>query len=177
MKFHYRTITNYRELPPKWRIVDEKKDFRRPADRYLDGVDRSLGEAQSRVSYGAGSDVVSLVFRNQMIGHEISSRQLAYVVEERRALMKRHLDEIDRRLDELRERKPFRRQGPFWIDDASLTDVERQTLMLEFQKRALELDLWRDTHELRTNLVKERQERESTHRRIGFLAGGGYGGT
>jgi hypothetical protein len=176
MKFHYRTIMSYRELPPKWRIVEEEKDYRSPTDRYLDGVDESLRDAQSRVRYGSANDVVSLVFGNQAAAAEVSSRQLANVLEERRELTKRHLDEISWRRDELIERKPFRRQGPFWIDDASLTDVERQILMLEFQKRALELELWRDTHELRTSLVKERQEHEATRRRIGYLAGGDLGG-
>jgi hypothetical protein len=176
MKIHYRTITSYRELPPRWRIVEEEKDYRSPTDRYLGRVDKSLQEAQSRISYGAGNDVLSLVFGNQAMAHEVTSRQLANVIEERRALTQSHLRDIQWRLDELKERKPFRRQGPFSQDDASLTDVEKGILTLEFQKRALELDLWRDTHELRTNLVNERRERETTRRRIGYVAGGDLGG-
>ncbi len=176
MKFHYRTVTEIRDLPPRWNIVEEEKDYRSPTDRYLDRVDKSLQEAQSRVIYGNANDVVSLVFGNQAMTHEVTSRQLAHVIEERRAMTQRHLNEVQWRLDELLERKPFRRQGPVFPDDASLTDVERQIFMLEFQKRALELDLWRDTQEPRTNLVNERRERETTRRRIGYLAGGDLGG-
>jgi hypothetical protein len=176
MRFHYRTVTEIRELPPRWRIVEEERDYRSPTDRYLDRVDKSLQEAQSRVSNGTANDVVSLVFGNQAISHEVTSGHLAFLVAERRALTERHLNEVQWRLDELFERKPFRRQGPVFPDDASLTDVERQILMLEFQKRALELDLFRDTQELRTSLVNERRDRETTRRRIGYLAGRAYGG-
>lgn len=167
MKFHYRTVTEIRDLPPRWNIVEEEKYYRSPTDRYLDRVDKSLQEAQSRVIYGNANDVVSLVFGNQAMTHEVTSRQLAHVIEERRTITQRHLNEVQRRLDELLERKPFRRQGPVFPDDASLTDVERQILMLEFQKRDLEVNLWRDTQELRTSLVSERRECETTRRRIG----------
>lgn len=176
MRFHYRTVTELRDLPPRWRIIGEEKDYRSSTDRYLAKVDKSLQEAQSQSSYGGANDIVALVFGNQAMTHEVTSRQLAHIIEERRAMTQRHLKEVQWRLDELLERKPFRRQGPVFPDDASLTDVERQILMLEFQKRALELDLWRDTQEPRTNLVNERRERETTRRRIGYLAGGELGG-
>lgn len=175
MRFHYRTISGYRELPPRCKIVAEERDYRSPTDRYLDQVDASLQEARDRVPAGATGDIVSLVFGNQSITHELTSRQLAHLIEERRGITQRHLRDVEARLDELRERKPFRRQGPFFPDDATLTEVERQILNLEMQKRALELDLWRDTHELRTNLVNERREQETARRRISYLAGGNYG--
>lgn len=178
MKFHYRTISGYRELPPKWRILAEERDYRSPTDRYLDQIDASLREARDRVPAGGtgeAGDIVSLVFGNQSITHELTSRQLAHLIEERRAITQRHLRDVQSRLEELRERKPFRRQGPFFPDDATLTEVERQILNLEMQKRTLELDLWRDTHELRTNLVNERREQETARRRISYLAGGSYG--
>ena len=58
----------------------------------------------------------------------------------------------------------------------SVSEVERQILNLEWQKRALELALWKDTHELRSNLVEERREQDSTRRRIDYLVGGEYAG-
>lgn len=178
MKIGYRTIanTNYRVLPPKWKIIEEK-DYRSPTQRYLDGVDSAMREARAHLPYAGANDVVALVFGNQAFTHELASRHLAHLVEERRALTRRHLRDVQWRLDELLERKPLRRPGLGGYDDASLTDVEREILNLEFQKRALEKDLWRETQELRTNLVQERREQETTRRRISHLAGGSYGGT
>ena len=176
MKFHYRTISSYRELPPRWRIVGEDAgaEYRNPTNRYLAQVDKSLQEARSYVP-STGSDIASLVFLNQAMAHEVTSRQLAYLIQERRALTQRHLRDVQWRLDELLERKPFRPQGPGFHDDASLTEVERQILALEWQKRALELALWKDTQELRASLVKERSDRETTRHRISYLAGKDYG--
>ena len=172
MAYHHRIITTYRELPPKWRIIGEEPDPRSPTDRYLDRVDTFLRAAQARAGPGDRNDLVSFVFGNQDLEHELASRQLAYVVEERRALTQRHLRDVQWRLDELAERRPLRSRALGAYDDASLTEVERQIHQLEREKRALELDLWRDTHELRTELVKERQEREATRRRMDYLAGG-----
>ena len=177
MAYHHRTITSYRELPPKWRIIGEEPDPRSQTDRYLDRVDTFLREAQARAGHADRNDLVSFVFGNQDLEHELASRQLAYVVEERRTLTQRHLRDVQWRLDELAERKPLRSRALGAYDDAALTEVERQIHQLEREKRALELDLWRDTHELRTELVKERQERESTRRRMGYLAGGPDGRT
>lgn len=177
-KIHYQTVSGYRELPPKWRIVAEERDYRSPTDRYLAQVDASLHEARGRVQVGAGGetgDIVSMVFGNQAAAHELTSRQLANLIEERRAITQRHLRDVDARLDELRERKPFRRQGPFFPDDASLTEVERQILSLEMQRRTIALELWRDTQELRTSLVDARREQDSASRRIRYLTGDNYG--
>lgn len=174
-KFHYQTVSGYRELPPKWKIVAEERDYRSPADRYLDQIDASMREARGRVLTGGADDVVSLVFGNQATAAELTSRQLANLIEERRAITQRHLRDVDARLDELRERKPFRRQGPFFPDDASLTEVERQILNLELQRRAAELDLFRDTHELRSTLVDARREQDAVGRRMRYLTGGSVG--
>jgi hypothetical protein len=170
MRFHYRTISSYRILPPRWKYVNEDQDCRSPTDRYLAQVDRGLQAARAHVP-SSGTDIASLVFANQLLGHEASSRQAAHLIEERRALTEKQLRDVQWRIDELWERKPFRPRGPGFHDDASLTEVERQILNLEWQKRALELALWRDTQELRANLVKERSEREATRRRISYLVG------
>ena len=176
MRFHYRTITGYRTLPPRRRIVEEEKDYRSPTDRYLSQVDKALQEAKPQMPYQGENDIASLVFLNQLMEPEVNSRQSAYLIQERRSMTERHLKDVQWRLDEMLERKPLRLRGPGFHDDKSLTEVERQILNLEMQKRALELALWRDTHELRTNLMKERTERETTRHRIGYLAGGGDGG-
>lgn len=175
MKYQLRAIKSYRVLPPRWRIMSEQSDPRSSTDRYLDRVDTFLRSAQARVEPAGADDLVSFVFGSQDLEHDLASRQLAYVVEERRALTQRHLRDVQWRLDELMERRPLRSRALGAYDDASLTEVERQIHQLEREKRALELDLWRDTHELRTELMKERQEREATRRRMGYLAGGHIG--
>ena len=177
MRIGYRTITSYRILPAKWKIVEEEPEYGSPADRYLRRVDESLRDAHRPLPYRNPDDIVSLVFANQSLKHDLTSRQLAEVIEERRALNETHLRDVKWRLDELLDRKPLRRRGPGFHDDHSLTEVERQILDLEKQKRALALTLWRDTHELRASLVEERRERYATNRRIEYLGGGDDGGS
>jgi hypothetical protein len=172
MKWHYRTISTYREIPPKWKIGGEDDDKRSPAERYLAVVDRSLEAARDRLPHAAAGDIASLVFSNQALGHEIRSRQQANTIEQRRELAARHLRDMQWRLDQLWERKPLRPRGPGFYDDHTLTEVERQILDLEKQKRALELALWKDTHELGAELVEERSEQAVTQRRFRYLAGG-----
>ena len=176
MKLHYRTISSYRELEPRRKEVRNPDDDLNPTDRYLNQVDKFVQEAQSRITQGSAYDIASMVFANQALAHDLSSRQLAGLIEERRALSERHVRDIQWRLDELMERRPFRPEGPGFVDDHSLTEVERQIHSLEWQKRALEVLLWRQTQELRTALVDERREQETTRRRISYLAGGSYGG-
>ncbi len=179
MKFHYRTITDVRSVPPLWRIVDKENQYGSPTDRHLHEVDALLQAARESVSYGGPDDIVGEVFANQMAGSEVTSRSLAGLIEERRDLTKHHLDDTKRRVEALRERVPLRPRGPGFYDDATLTPVEREIFDLEKQERALEMALWRDTQELRTTLVEQRRDRHALERRIGYLAGPtdyGWGG-
>ncbi|MBP7936870.1 MAG: hypothetical protein KA354_19690 [Phycisphaerae bacterium] len=175
-RFHYQTISSYRILPPKVRIIEDEDSRRTPVERYLDHVDQFLARSRPHTMYGGPGDPVSWVFGNQMASHEVSARHFAELVEERRALTQRHLRDIQWRLDELWERRPLRRRGPFMYDDGELNDVEREILELEKEKRALQINLWRDTQELRSTLVTERREADNTRRRIDYLAGGSSAG-
>jgi len=176
MKLHYRTITGYREIEPSIKEVINPDDDLNPTDRYLNHVDKFVQDAQSRIRYTNPDDIASMVFANQAMGHELTSRQQAELIQERRGLTEKHLKDVQWRLDELMERRPFRPSGPGFYDDHTLTEVERQIMNLEWQKRALELILWRDTRELRSDLIETRRDREATRRRISYLAGGDYGG-
>jgi hypothetical protein len=173
-RFHYQTISSYRVLPPRWRIIEDPEAQLSPVDRYLKRIDEALLQARPRPADGDPSDPVSWVFADQIMTHEVNTRQLAHLIEERRALNTRHLDDVRWRLDELMERKPLRRRDGFTVDTGELNDVERAILDLEKQKRALELALWKDTQELRAALVNERREADSTRRRVSYL-GGNYG--
>ena len=172
-KLHYRTISSYRELPPRIREIYSESERLDPTTRYLADLDRFVQQATPRTSYAAG-DIVSQVFVNRSLGHELSSHQLAELIQERRALNEKHLAGVQWRLNEMLVRKPLRTAARASSDDFSLTEVERQILELEKQKRTLELNLWRDTHELRVTLMDERKEQESMRRRLGYFAGGEY---
>jgi hypothetical protein len=176
-RFHYQTISSYRVLPPKWRIIEPEVSKLSPVERYLQQVDQALADARPKPSYQDPDDLVSWVFADQIMTHEVSTRQLAHLIEERRALNQRHLDDVQWRLDGLMERRPLRLRNAFTVDDGELNDVERSILDLEKQKRFLELALWRDTQELRTALVDARREGALTRRRVTYLGGGNYGGT
>lgn len=174
-RLHYQTISSYRVLPPRWRIVEEEAYKTPPPERYLQQVDELLASTREATRPGDGEDLVSWVFANQAMTHEVSTRQLAGLIEERRALTQRHLEDVRWRLDELVERRPLRRRGPFAVDDGEVNSIEREILNLEKEQRLLELSLWRDTQELRGELVKQRQEAEQTRRRIGYMSGDGDG--
>jgi len=176
-RLHYQTISNYQVLPPKWRIVEPEDSHLSPVDRYLKQVDQALSDSRPKHEYQDPDDLVSWVFADQIMAHEVSTRQLAHLIEERRALTKRHLADVQWRLDELMERRPLRIRNAFTVDDGELNDVERGILDLEKQKRSLELALWRDTQELRSTLITERREAELTRRRVSYLGGGGYDGS
>lgn len=176
-RFHYQTISSYRVLPPKWRIIEPEDSHLSPVDRYLKQVDQALSDSRPKQSYQDADDLVSWVFADQIMAHEVSSKQLAHLIEERRALTRKHLADVQWRLDELMERRPLRRRTAFTVDDGELNDVERGILDLEKQKRFLELALWRDTQELRSTLVDARREGELTRRRVTYLSGGSYGGS
>lgn len=175
IRFHYSTISSYRELPPRWSLVPREGDGVHSADDYLQQVDQLLQDTRTRVSAPAtayGSDLVATIFSNQAATHEVSSRHSATLIDERRALARRHLSDIQWRLDALLERRPLRR--PYAISvpqqEKLANDLERQILDLEKQKRDVQVTLWRDTLELRQALLEERGEYADTRRRMAYLS-------
>lgn len=171
-KYHHRTISSYRELPP--RIIYSESYEEKASKEYAELIGSGAPSLQP-TSYGTdANDIVSLVFANRVYTHATGCRDLARLVMERRELHKKHLADVKWRLDELLERKPWRR-GSSIHEDVDVTDVERQILDLEKQKRALEVALWRDTQELRTTLSEKRTELDALNRRMGYLVGGNDG--
>lgn len=165
------TITSYRELPPRMCIIYSEDYGKDPIDRYLNELDQTLKQAD-RYARADPADLVSLVFANRATQHELTSRQAASLIHERTELARRHLADIQWRLDELMERRPLRRPyGASLPRDRSEIDLERQILDLEKQKREVQVTLWRDTLDLRKELVAERGEYQATRRRMDFLGG------
>jgi hypothetical protein len=182
IRLHYSTISSYRELPPRWRYVEDRRDKNDP-ELYLGQMDQLLYKAQAKATpawpgHGYSADLVSMVFANQTVAHEIGSRHLADLIAERRQLADKHLRDLQWRLDALLERRPLR--APHLSisrqQEKLGNELERQVLDLERQKRDIQITLWRDTLELRRALLTERQENAETQRRMAYLApGSGYG--
>lgn len=138
-------------------------------ESYLRAVDSELERA--RAGLPAGGDVVALVFANQLMARELTSRQLAALIQERRELGRRQLEDLELRLVEAQERRPVALRYPIGGEDRARMDADRQIQELERQRRALELALWKDTLELRRVLLDERRERDATARRLTYLSG------
>jgi len=166
-------ITSYRPLPPKWQIIYPRDCANSSAERYLQELDVSLESGQSKLVPEITGDIVSLVFANQLLSRQSTSYQLASLIHERRGLAQKHLSDLQWRLDALLARRPLRRgYGGIPAQQEKLSsDLERQILDLERQKREVQLNLWRDTLELRQSVVSERQEYGETRRRMHYLAG------
>ncbi|NQV80119.1 MAG: hypothetical protein HQ495_06160 [Alphaproteobacteria bacterium] len=175
MQYPHQTITSYRTLPPRWKYVNDEF-YSRPADRHLAEIDVILLDAQARVTTNRGTygtDLVSMVFANQAVTHEVGSQHLAHLIHERKALAEKHLTDIQWRLDALLERRPLRHRYSIASpqQERLANEMERQILDLEKQKRDVHLTLWRDTLELRQSLLTERQEYRETRRRMAYLSG------
>jgi len=177
IRLHYRTIGSYRELPPRWRYVEDRRDKNDP-ELYLGQMDQLLYDAQAKIMPGwpspgeRSSDLVSMVFANQTVAREIGSRHLADLIAERRQLADKHLRDLQWRLDALLERRPL--HAPHLSiapqQEKLANELERQILDLERQKRDVQVTLWRDTLELRRALLTERQENSETQKRMAYLA-------
>ncbi len=175
-------IQTYTALPPKWRVIYSEDYSKPPAERYLGKIDTELRQTQQAVAgNAAATDLVSLVFTNQALTHAFKSKHMAQLLTERKTLAQKHLADVQWRLEELLEKRPLRLPysaiGSGTSRDRTEQEVQRQILDLERQKRDIELMLWRDTLELRREVVDERREYKATRDRISFLTGGDHAGS
>jgi len=175
MRINYRPVKEIRVLPPRIRIIEPELENTTPAERYLSAMDQAISAAHPIPLYGALGDIAATVFGNQQAQQETKTRHLAELIYERLALGKRQMQDVDQSIEQLRRLIPLRPCGPGHYVDGTLNEAERRILDLERQKRALELTLWRDTVELRTNVLTERVEQHALRRRLALLGGGSYG--
>ena len=183
MTIHYRIVKQPYEAYSTSRSYDISDRVEDPykncsTAQYLQDMDNLLDKAHASLADGAANDLVSLVFANQAATHELSSRQLAELIRERRVMAGRHLEDIKFRLEEMQSAKPIRLPHAANAHQIAQrwNQVQKQIADLERQKHDLQLSLWRDTLELRTKLLEERREYQATQRRQGFLTGEQYGG-
>ena len=171
---HYRNVKFIRVLEPRVRLV-EPEPRKEPAAQYLDTLDRGIAAAQPAARYDFLGGIAATVMGNQQATQEAKTRHLATLIEERLALGRRQVQDINDEIELLRSKIPLRPRSPGQYPDGTVSEAERRIFDLERQKRALELTLWRDTVELRTNVLTERVEQHAMQRRLGFLMGGSLG--
>lgn len=140
--------------------------------RYVGKLDESLRTLGTASMYAGGTDLLSLVFSNQAIARDVSSRQLAELITERQALARKHLEDLYEKIEEVSSRRPLPLRYAVNAKDREqqLNQLERQLADMEKQKREVQVSLWRDTLELRQSLLTERREYAETRRRMSYLS-------
>jgi len=172
-KHQFKRPISYRVLPPRWRIVEPEEPSRQSPEQYLQRFDRDANTAYSENAegYSTSDDLVSFVFGNQLRDHAANSHAQARLIVDRLRLTRQHLADVQWRLDQIAERKPISVPG-----DGKLSDVEKQIIDLEKQKRQIQLNEWRDLLDLRKAVAEERRAYHNVTARMNYLAGGYDGG-
>ena len=176
-QYNYATLGRYHQYKVSWRYLPRENYLYsnpNPADRYLKEVDKLL-ERTLRPYTGSSDDLVSVVFANQAAKHQLSSYQLAGLIQERREMAGRHKKDIGSRLMDMFEARSITRMLNPADGGRRVSGIERQIVDLERQEHDVELGLWKDTLELRSTLLNERGDYQATRRRINLLSGGDYG--
>jgi hypothetical protein len=158
----------YTELPPRIRLIYSEEESKPPVQRYLEKLDGAL--EVSSPSSAVGQDLLSLVFAQQTRTQQIASRQLAHLLTERTGLAQRHTQQLNEWIEQLASFRPPR--NTYWarrMPDKQQLDLEKQIQDLERQKRDIEVNLWRDSLELRRELVTQRQAYHQTNSRRAIL--------
>jgi len=163
------TEIRYTELPPKWKVIYEDNSPSGRVNRYLSQTDAMIAGPDSQ-SPGM-NDIVSLIFDQQARSKEQQSRHLASLIEDRCTLARKHIDDINFRIDDLWEQKPFRPRTLGPEPEGNLSDAEKAIANLEKEKRETETSVWRDVIELRRDFLTDRQEYKATTRRMSILTG------
>lgn len=172
---HYRTVKEIRPLEPRIRII-EPEPPKPPAALYLEQLDQTIRASTSVPHYELLGGIAAAALGNQQAQQEAKSRNLAALIQERIALDRRQVQEINEEIELLRAKIPLRPRCPGQYADGTLNEAERRILDLGRQKRALELTLWRDTVELRSDVLTERIEQHAMERRLALISGGALGG-
>lgn len=121
-------------------------------------------------------DLAEFVFAGQMYDHELHAQHLTGLLAAREGMTTTHIEELDRQIEDLKAKIPLRLHGPGAPYVPPVTDVEKQIMNLERQKRTLEIGHWRDTHELQTALLERQVERQAAARRLTYVGGGHLAG-
>jgi len=167
---HYQTIASYRELPPKYRVLEPEDPFARFAARYVDRLDSNAVREQETESSGEVHDLLSLILGRQASEHAETASTLSKLILNRRGLTRKQIDDIQWRIDGLMPRRPIHP-----LPEGKIAEAEKMIIDLERQKRQAEVNEWRDLLELRRAIMEERRAYEGAEARWRYLGGGGLG--
>jgi hypothetical protein len=174
-KFHYGTVTAYRELPPRYRIIESDGSLDDAAGRQVEKLDRNAPDGTTTHAYDASAgDLLGLILGRQSTEHAATASNLSRLILNRKSLTKKQLSDIQWRIDDLMGRRPIHLPP-----EGKIPEAEKMIIDLEHQKRQAEVNEWRDLLELRRALVDERKAYEAANARWRYLSGGsltGYGG-
>jgi len=130
-----------------------------------------LREALTPYKLLESSTVAEQVFGTQARQQKLGLKHLANIFYERALLDAKHLKEIDRRLMNCHEKLSiFKMHFPV---DAGRTqqNLERLVVQLEEERRAEEINFWKDTTEIRQKLFEDAGAYSATRRRRDMLYG------
>lgn len=171
-RIHYQTITAYRVLPPKWRILPSAEPI--PAFDAFDRADDAYESGLSATSLDSPAvpDLLSLILGRQATEHADTASTLSKLILNRRDLTRKQIDDIQWRIDDLMPRRPIHP-----LPEGKIAEAEKMIIDLERQKQQAEVNEWRDLLELRRALLEERRAYDGASARWRYLGGYGAGRT
>lgn len=164
---NYQTITAYRVLPPKWRILPSAEaipDF----DAFDHARDAHASGPSTSLDSPAVPDLLSLILGRQANEHADTAATLSRLILKRRDLTRKQIDDIQWRIDDLMSRRPIHP-----LPEGKIAEAEKMIIDLERQKQQAEVNEWRDLLEIRRALLEERRAYDGASARWRYL--GGYG--
>lgn len=113
----------------------------------------------------AAASIAQQVFGSELKKHTVGLKHAAHLLSERSALHQRHLKEIDRRHIEAQE-KLFGAQINHTPENAKrVLNLEGQLAQLDKERRDEEVAFWKDTVELRQQLLESGWNYRDAHQR------------
>ena len=119
----------------------------------------------------APDDLAAQVFGRQLCGERLSAQHLANVLYERAALYSRHASAIDHRHGEVQSEFFFLKLFSPHVATREQQALEKMVLNLETERRKAELDFWKDTHDIRQELLERIKAYQVSKHRVSLLAG------
>jgi len=109
------------------------------------------------------------VFGHQALFEKLGLKQLIKLLQERYQMHTRHMADIRRRNMQCQEQLCGARWNAKMDGGKRALNLERMLHELEAKERQAELDFWKDTNELRQNILEKAGEYAATRRRAGWL--------
>ena len=117
----------------------------------------------------AYTNMADHVFGHQTLSEKLGLKQLVKLLQERYQMHTRHMAEIRHRNMQCQEHLSGARWNARMDGGKRALNLERMLHELEAKERQGELDFWKDTNELRQNILEKAAEYAATRRRASWL--------